>query len=48
MAPSAIVGAYLGSRLAQRLDRRLIRLLVVGIGFALAGHFLIRRWVNGS
>ena len=48
MAPSAIAGAYLGSRLAQRLDRRLIRLLVVGIGFALAGHFLIRRWINGS
>ena len=48
MAPSAIVGAYLGSRLAQRLDRRFVRLMVVGIGFALAGHFLIRRWVGSS
>jgi len=43
MAPSAILGAYLSSRLAQRLDRQFIRLMVVGIGFALAGHFLIRR-----
>jgi uncharacterized membrane protein YfcA len=48
MAPAAILGAYLGARLAQRLDRRFVRLLVVGIGFALAGHFLIRRWVDGS
>src|SRR6516165_4919808 len=46
MAPAAILGAYLSSRLAQRLDRRFIRLMVVGIGFALAGHFLIRRWVG--
>jgi uncharacterized membrane protein YfcA len=35
-----------GSRLAQRLDRRFIRLIVVGIGFALAAHFLIRRWAG--
>jgi uncharacterized membrane protein YfcA len=48
MAPSAILGAYMGSRLAQRLDRRFVRLLVVGIGFALAGHFLIQRWVGNS
>ena len=48
MAPAAILGAYVGSRLAQRLDRRLIRWMVVGIGFALAGHFLIRRWVGAS
>jgi uncharacterized membrane protein YfcA len=48
MAPAAILGAYVGARLAQRFDRRFIRLLVVGIGFALAGHFLIRRWINGS
>jgi uncharacterized membrane protein YfcA len=46
MAPAAILGAYLGSRLARRLDRRFIRLTVVGIGFALAGHFLVRRWVG--
>jgi uncharacterized membrane protein YfcA len=44
MAPAAILGAYVGSRLAQRLDRRLVRLLVVGVGFALAGHFLLRGW----
>jgi uncharacterized membrane protein YfcA len=48
MAPAAILGAYVGSRLARRLDRRFIRLMVVGIGFALAGHFLIRRWVGSS
>jgi hypothetical protein len=47
-SPAAILGAYLGSRLAQRLDRRFIRWTVVGIGFALAGHFLIRRWVGSS
>jgi uncharacterized membrane protein YfcA len=41
MAPSAILGAYVSSRLAQRLDRRVVRLLVVGIGFALAAHFFI-------
>jgi uncharacterized membrane protein YfcA len=46
MAPAAILGAYLGSRLARRLDRRFIRLMVVGIGFVLAGHFLIRHWVG--
>jgi uncharacterized membrane protein YfcA len=46
MAPAAILGAYLGARLARRLDRRFVRLLVVGIGFALAGHFLIRRWAG--
>jgi uncharacterized membrane protein YfcA len=46
MAPSAIVGAYVGARLAQRVDRRFIRVLVVGTGFALAGHFLIRRWAG--
>jgi uncharacterized membrane protein YfcA len=46
MAPSAILGAYGGSRLARRLNRRFIRLLVVGIGFVLAGHFLIRHWVG--
>ena len=45
MAPAAILGAYLSSRLAQRLDRRFVRLLVVGIGLALAGHFLIRRFL---
>ena len=48
MAPAAILGAYLGSRLAQRLDRRFVRLMVVGNGFALAGHFLIQRWVGGA
>jgi uncharacterized membrane protein YfcA len=48
MAPAAILGAYLSSRLAQRVDRRFIRLLVVGIGFALAGHFLIRRWLGSQ
>jgi uncharacterized membrane protein YfcA len=46
MAPAAILGAYLGSRLARRLDRRFVRLLVVGIGFALAGHFLIRSLIG--
>jgi uncharacterized membrane protein YfcA len=46
MAPAAILGAYLSSRLARRLDRRFIRLTVVGIGFALAGHYLVRRWVG--
>jgi uncharacterized membrane protein YfcA len=46
MAPAAVLGAYLGSRLARRLDRRFVRLTVVAIGFALAGHFLIRRWVG--
>jgi uncharacterized membrane protein YfcA len=46
MAPAAILGAYLSSRLAQRLDRRFIRWMVVGIGFVLAGHFFIRRWVG--
>ena len=47
MAPGAILGAYVGSRLAQPLDRRFIRLMVIGISFALAGHFLIGRWVAG-
>jgi uncharacterized membrane protein YfcA len=46
MAPAAIVGAYLGSRFARRLDRRFIRFIVIGIGFGLAGHFLVRRWVG--
>jgi uncharacterized membrane protein YfcA len=46
MAPAAILGAYLGSRLARRLDRRFVRLTVVGIGFSLAGHFLVRRWLG--
>jgi uncharacterized membrane protein YfcA len=48
MAPAAILGAYLGSRLAQRVDRRFVRLMVVGIGFALAGRFLIQSRVGSS
>jgi uncharacterized membrane protein YfcA len=47
MAPAAVLGAYAGSRLARRVDRRLVRLLVVGVGFALAGLFLLRRWAGG-
>jgi uncharacterized membrane protein YfcA len=44
MAPAAILGAYAAPHLARRLDRRLVRCIVVGIGFALAGHFFYQRW----
>jgi hypothetical protein len=36
------------ARFAQRLVRRFIRLAAVGIGFAMAGAFLIRRCVGSQ
>jgi uncharacterized membrane protein YfcA len=40
MAAAAILGGYVGARFARRLPAFYVRLLVVVIGFTLAGYYL--------
>jgi hypothetical protein len=39
MAASSILGGYLGARVALRVPPRQVRVVVIAIGFALAGYF---------
>ena len=48
MAVAAILGGFLGAHYARRLNPNIVRWLVIVIGFALAGHFFYRQWINGS
>jgi uncharacterized membrane protein YfcA len=48
MAPLAIVGAYACSRVARHLNRQVVRVMVIAIGFILAGQFFLRRWSGGE
>jgi uncharacterized membrane protein YfcA len=45
MAASSIVGGYLAARTVRQVNKRLVRLVIVGIGFALAGYYFYREWV---
>jgi uncharacterized membrane protein YfcA len=42
MAASSIVGGYLAARTVRQVNKRLVRLVIVGIGFALAGYYFYR------
>lgn len=42
MAASSIAGGYLAARTVRQVNKRLVRLVIVGIGFALAGYYFYR------
>jgi hypothetical protein len=44
MAVAAITGGYIGAHFARRLPSLYVRLLVVVIGFSLAGYYLFREF----
>src|SRR5262245_17536865 len=48
MMAAAIAGGYAGARFARRLPALYVRLLVVAIGFTLAGYYLWKEFVNGQ
>jgi uncharacterized membrane protein YfcA len=48
MAAAAITGGYIGARFARRLPALYVRLLVVAIGFGLAGYYLWKEFANGN
>jgi uncharacterized membrane protein YfcA len=43
MAASSILGGYLGARVALRVPPRQVRVVVIAIGFALAGYFFYQK-----
>jgi uncharacterized membrane protein YfcA len=46
MAVAAVVGGYVGAHFARRLPSLYVRLLVVVIGFTLAGYYLYREFAR--
>ncbi len=46
MAVSSIVGGYLAARTIRRVNKQAVRLLIVGIGFTLAGYYLYREFLG--
>jgi uncharacterized membrane protein YfcA len=43
MAAASILGGYLGAKLALRVHPRQVRVVVIAIGFALAGYFFYQK-----
>jgi uncharacterized membrane protein YfcA len=48
MMVAAIAGGYAGARFARRLPALYVRLLVVAIGFGLAGYYLWKEFANSG
>src|SRR5580704_6214683 len=47
MAAASILGGYLGAKLALRVHPRQVRVVVIAIGFALAGYFFYQKLHSG-
>jgi uncharacterized protein len=44
MAAASIVGGYIGARLARKLSAAHVRIIVVAIGFGVAGYSFYKRF----
>jgi uncharacterized membrane protein YfcA len=47
MAVAAIVGGYLAAHYARKLPAIYVRVLVIVIGFSLAGYYLWKQFAGG-